>query len=221
MIEESTFAYDNEAAARIARDNNIKKDQQMLNWINEVDAYAEHRANELRSIGGNPTESNMRAFKEEYRTIAKQNTLEIYESMAKGENVDKLMEQPNYIRVFGYDQKYGTPRGTNPMYAYSNTINAAVNRENFVRKNKDLVERTINAVLRDTGELSLEGNSNIDALNKQYGLRMQAAYDYVQDKAERMGANEREAIGFLPHGLSRDEIKSRFEIDLTGFLGIK
>lgn len=221
LIEESTFAYDNEAAARIARDNNIKKDQQMLNWINEVDAYAEHRANELRSIGGNPTESNMRAFKEEYRTIAKQNTLEIYESMAKGENVDKLMEQPNYIRVFGYDQKYGTPRGTNPMYAYSNTINAAVNRENFVRKNKDLVERTINAVLRDTGELSLEGNSNIDALNKQYGLRMQAAYDYVQDKAERMGANEREAIGFLPHGLSRDEIKSRFEIDLTGFLGIK
>lgn len=220
IVAESTFAFDNESAARYSREHDIKKDKKLLDWIDEVDRYAQDKIDEMESMGRTPSISEIKQFKKDYETAAKENTLKIYKAMAQGEDVSELMKKPNYIKAFGYEQKYDM-RGTNPMYAYSNTINTAINRENFVRKNRGLIEATMSASLYAADEVSVENARDMSALNRQYKLRMQSAIEYAQQKAEENGGNARETAGFKPHGLSVDELRNRFEIDLTGFMGIK
>lgn len=221
IIGKSDFAFKNEPAARVQRSHSIKKDAAMIDFIHDMDAYVFKEKTRLEeSYGANVLD--LSSLREDYRVEARQRTREIYAKMAKGENVDDLMTKPNYIKYFGYEQfNKDSMRGTSDIYAYSETIYAADNREAFVRKHHDVITSAINASLKSVDETSVKNAKNKDALQMHYDLVMTAMEDAAIKNAEEKGLDQRSVMAYETQGLAYDELKNKYEIDLDGFRGIK
>lgn len=227
LVAESTYAFNNDAAARVARDKTASKDNKMLRYIRDMDEYAEKRiAEEYSHTADGKLVSNrdgkVRAleevrelFRQEFRDNLYQRTQDLMHRAAAGQRIAANKAKWSYYDYFAW-----TPPGGN-LTLYSNTVSNMRELELYVRKNQEIIEQSIAYAVKHSGTENLADP------------KAQAYYKYARDAVEthalalrNKGLTEeyranKTSAGYINRGRIAAEMNDLFEVDINGFRASK
>lgn len=226
LLADSTYAFENDAPARVAREKSAKKDRKVLQYIQEMDAYAEKEmakdytvdpAGHLIRKSDNtvhPLEETRELYRQQFRDSVRHNTqVAAQERFVKSGTRIKSNNATGwtYYDFFGWQYKGGE------LSLYSNTMTNLTQIEDYVRKNQELIEDAIAYARKQSGTEDFN-----DAL-------FQAHYKEARDALESealLSQNKRtsrdsrvnkSALGYQNRGRVFAEMENIFEVDINGF----
>lgn len=188
-----------EAGARLTRQHNFLKDEQLLKFYNFLEQTIADRTEEQ---DGDPE-------------LVRQNLLERFwtrslnasKKIANGQQVTPEELSFTYNSFFGYTNRNTGIKGN----LFSETLSAQMARYDWMAANHDV----ISYALKKADELAGTGSSK-ETKNYYYQQIMKA----LEDKAAANYEKNSYAMGWRDQGLYSYEFKDRFDIDLSGFQGI-
>lgn len=186
----------NEPAARKARENNLKKDTQLLNWINVMDEYAQKEA------GENATEEEIELKRKEFRTKEFNKVIDIERKKALGQPIS-IEEYGNIHKIFGWQSK----NNPNQYNIFRNTLDLSLARELYGRKNKKIIEASI-----DFAKKHEDFSTDIQDMYYKYAI------EALQEQAVYI--NGEESIGKKIVPMYNINYINSFEVDLNGYKNI-
>lgn len=183
----------NEPAARKTREVDLRKDGQLIKWINTMDEYAK------REAGENATEQQLDEKRKEFRKLELEKAETIERRKLAGETISSD-EYGHIHKIFGWQPK-GAPGQYN---IFRNTIDLSLAREVYGRRNKAVIESSI--------KFAQEHESTDIAIQDRY---YKYAMEALQEKAIFNNGNKAVGKKIIPYHAY--EYKNVFEVDLNGY----
>ena len=226
LLADSTYAFDNDAPARVAREKSAKKDNKVLQYIKEMDAYVEKEIEkdfEIDESGhlvnkktGNlhPLNKTRELYRQQFRDSVRHNTQVVAQDRFVKSGV--RIKSNNPIGWTYYDF-FGWQHNGSEINLYSNTMTNMTQLENYVRKNQDLIEDATAYARKHSGTENFS-----DPI-------FQAYYKEARDALETealLGENSRTSkdisvkkgsLGYQNTGRTMAEMENIFEVDINGF----
>ena len=214
LVDDSTFAFDNDAPARVAREMNARKDKNILRYIDEMDAYVENNLSSTM-VSGMSQEEATEKLREEFRQkVHDKSRVSMQKYYKDGISLSKDEITGTYFDYFGWQNSAGEHE------VYTSTSWNARQLENFVRRNRGVIDIAMEEATRRTNGAEVssalfqayyrQARENIEdvALAKSAGG---VTKGYLQDKS---------ALGYVYRPRIAAEMDNIFEVDLDGFRGI-
>lgn len=227
ILEMSDFTFNSETAARKYREHSLKTDMGVLKLIDAIDNYA----NEQMKL--NP-KGHVDAYRQEYRNLLLDNTQLIYNKRLNGIKITEAdLAMPNLFNLVGY-QDYFTDiaEEKGDWNLYRETVDKLPALESYYRQHRNVIERTVNYTLSSYGKTykdGITGDLKKEASMK-YKDRMLALDALMDEKAyqiafgntpEAISVEARKILGHVNRPVLASGYEGKFQIDLTGFLGLK
>lgn len=197
-----------EAGARLTRQHNFLKDEQLLKFYDYLEAETEKRSKEKsKALGNIDPASVAKNAREEILEKFWKKSLSASRKIANGQQVTAEELENTYNSFFGYTDRSTGVKGK----MFSDTLSAQMARYEWMAANRDV----IGYALQKADELAGTG-ANKETKNYYYQQIMKA----LEDKAAANYEKNSYVMGWRDQGLYEYEFKDRFDIDLSGFQGI-
>ena len=226
LMAESTFAFDNDAPARSARDHSITKDIRALRYIKDMDAYAEQQIAEhythdsrgkLKSKSDG-TVHDTKTVRELFRRQFRDSLYKRTESLAKdrhlgsGAKITAEKAKGTFFEYVGWKPLGGE------YTAYSNSVSNLIGLENYVRSNQEMIEQAIEFAEKKSGK----DRGKYDPLLEAYYHTARNALETEALSIKNPNPKSSSSINKVPVGFNNRgrlgiEMQNIFEVDVNGF----
>ena len=226
LVADSTFAFENDAAARVARDKSASKDSKILRYIKDMDKFAENRfAKEYEATSDSALfkskkdnklytkEQAIEGLRQRFRdgVYRKTETLMQERFVHNGSRISTNKAKWSFYDYFGW----GLPG--QELTLYTNSITNATQLENYVRQNQEVIEQSLRFAEEKTGKTKFS-----DPL---YQAHYRAARDAIEGQAliaKNQGVSQehkvkKNILGYTNRGRIMGEMGNIFEVDINGF----
>lgn len=187
----------NDTAARTRREYSLKKDRQLLQYIDYIDSQAQQIA------GPNATEEELEEARQHVRGDVGKRSRDIAAKLSRNETVTSAEIENTYFKFFGWKDK-----NDYKYHVYRNTVDSAIASEQYMRRNKEAYRAAVNYV----NQILSPEKYSTDQVNAIYRHMMTSLIDAGTLKAP-------DKVGPKSTFWTDTEFANRFDIDVSGFTG--
>lgn len=191
----SDFAFANDAAARKAREKDLRLDKGLISYIDAMDNY-------VKTKYKGHDEHIIAKHRQTFRDMVWKNTKKVWKAKEKDKNV-KLSYKDTLHEFFGHENF----EDSELLELFKTTADKMTLLEDYGRKQYDIISQAIKTVTSNKGLNDTE---------------QRFLYKHLRSEIEKaaVAKNGRVGAGFRNHAITKAEYQKYFQVDMEGFWGL-